>query len=78
MSGQGARRGPRRVAVTIPPALVEVLEALAALSGRTPVEQVESMVLEELAEARGQAVVQEAVRARRGGAGLHVLDGGRS
>lgn len=71
------RRGPLRVQVTVPPGLVEVLEAMAALGGRSAAQSVEAIVLEELADARNDPVVRRAVRARGGGGGLHVVGEGR-
>lgn len=68
-----SRRGPLRVQITVPPALVEVLEAMAALSGRSLAKAAEAIVLEELADARTDPVVRRAVRARGGGSGLHVV-----
>lgn len=68
-----ARRGPLRVQVTVPPGFVEVLEAVAALGGRSAAEEAEAIVLEELAEARNGPLVRRAVRFRGASGGLHVV-----
>ena len=69
------RRGPRRVQVTVPAAHVEVLDALAAINGRSPAEEVAAIVLHELADARQDPLVRQALRARGAGAGLHLIRG---
>ena len=66
-------RGPRRMQVTVPAAHVEVLDALAGINGRSPAEEVCGIVLRELGEARRDPLVRQALRARGGGAGLHLL-----
>jgi len=74
MSGR-RRRGPRRVQVTVPAAHVEVLDALAALNGRSPAEEAAAIVRLVLTEARQDPVVRQALRARGAGAGLHLIHG---
>ena len=69
------RRGPRRVQVSVPAAHVEVLDALAGINGRAPAEEVCAIVLRELAEARRDPLVRQALRARGAGAGLHLIHG---
>ena len=61
--------------VTVPAAHVEVLDALAAINGRSPAEELCAIVLGELGQARRDPLVGQAVRARGGGAGLHLIRG---
>lgn len=63
--------GPRRLRVTVPPELAEVLDALALLGRQSPEQAAASLVLAELANAQRDPMVQATMRSRRRG-GLHV------
>lgn len=68
-----AGRGPLRVRVTVPPTMLDVVEALAAISGRSLHEEVQALVTEALREARAEPLVTETLRARARGSGLYVV-----
>lgn len=64
-------RGRRRLRVTVPPGLADVLDAVAMLGRQSPEQAAASLVLAALANAQRDPVVQETMRSRRRG-GLHV------
>jgi len=68
-----AGRGPLQVGVTVPPPLVEVVDALAAISGRSLIEEVQALVTDALREARDEPLVQETLEAMGRRAGLYVV-----
>lgn len=71
------RRRPLRVAVTVPPRLVDVLDGLAALCGQSPAQAARSLVAASLAEARHDPAVQAALSARRRRVPVHAVGEGR-
>ncbi len=68
-----AERGPLLVPVTVPPTMLDVVEALAAISGRSLHEEVQVLVTEALCEARAEPLVTETLRALARGGGLYVV-----
>ncbi len=63
--------GPRRLRVTVPPGLADVLDALAMLGRQSPEQAAASLVLGALANAQRDPIVQATMCSRRRG-GLHV------
>ncbi len=59
------RRGPVRVTITVSPALADVLDVVAALSGQAPPAAAASLLLANLSEARHDPAVRAALGARR-------------
>lgn len=64
--------GARRMRVSVPAGLAEVLDTLATLGRQSPEQAAASLVLAALANAQRDPIVRETMRARRRG-GLHVV-----
>ena len=63
--------GPRRLRVTVPAGLADVLDTLAMLGRQSPEQAAGSLVLAALANAQRDPIVQATMRSRRRG-GVHV------
>lgn len=71
MASAKSGRGRRRLRVTVPPGLADVLDAVAMLGQQSPEQAAASLVLAALANAKRDPLVRETMRSRRRG-GLRV------